>query len=899
MKIIYFLILFISVGIFPQMAICGGIGSIVRWKNFGVEMKVRQVAVGYDHICAILEDSNLKCWGGNGSGQLGSGNTNTPGDSPGKMSDNLSAVNLGTGRKAIQVAAGDNFTCAILDNASVKCWGWGGTGRTGQGNTSTIGDGAGEMGDSLPTVDLGTGRKAVQLATGYSHVCVILDNGSVKCWGSGTSGKLGQGNTSTLGDGAGEMGDSLPTVNLGTGRTALQIRAGMVSTCALLDNGSVKCWGSGIHGLLGQGNTTTLGDGGGEMGDSLPAVNLGTGRTALQISVGDSHSCALLDNSTVKCWGDGTHGALGSENTNKLGDGAGEMGDSLPVVNLGTGRSALQIMASSEYTCALLDNSKIKCWGGNTFGELGLGHGNVIGDGAGEMGDSLATVDVGTGRSILQLPTSNTGGVNTCAILDDSSIKCWGTNLNGQLGQGHTDQLGDGAGEMGDNLAAIKLGKSKSRLQKIKTNFIPGLPRYKNFPMVSVGKDHSCAILVNGSVKCWGLNLSGELGLGHTNSLGYQAGEMGDHLNTVNLGTGRTALQIAVGTNHTCALLDNSTVKCWGGNASGQLGLGHTNNLGDGPGEMGDSLSAVNLGTGRSAIQIVAATGTTCAILDNASVKCWGVNSSGQLGLGHTNSLGDGGGEMGDSLPAIDLGTGRKALSIASSVGSTCAILDNSTVKCWGVNFNGKLGQGHSNNLGDGAGEMGDSLPAISLGTGRFATQVAVGDYHVCAILDNSTVKCWGYNAQGQLGQGHTNSLGDGGGEMGDSLAAIDLGTGRFAIQVSIGKAHSCALLDNASVKCWGLGNRGQLGQGATASLGDGGSEMGDSLPAIDIGSGHFVSQISMGYDISCVVQDDSLLKCWGYDAEGQLGQENSVNIGDGAGEMGNNLKITHLGTTK
>ncbi len=130
---------------------------------------------------------------------------------------------------------------------------------------------------------------------------------------------------------------------------------------------------------------------------------------------------------------------------------------------------------------------------------------------------------------------------------------------------------------------------------------------------------------------------------------------MGDNLTAINLGSGRTASAIATGNNHTCVVLDNASVKCWGLNDSGQLGFGDTNNRGDGSNEMGNNLTAIDLGTGRTAMAITAGYGHTCAILDNASIKCWGLNDSGQLGRGNTNKLGDGSNEMGDNLPVISL----------------------------------------------------------------------------------------------------------------------------------------------------------------------------------------------------------------------------------------------------
>ena len=292
------------------------------------------------------------------------------------------------------------------------------------------------------------------------------------------------------------------------------------------------------------------------------------------------------------------------------------------------------------------------------------------------------------------------------------------------------------------------------------------------------------------------------------------------------------------GSYHTCAIVGGGDVKCWGYNATGQLGLGDTDNRGDDTAEMGDDLPTVDLGTGRTATAIIGGYDNTCAILDGGDVKCWGSNTFAQLGLGDHDDRGDETGEMGDNLPTVDLGTGRTATAIAADDLFTCALLDNGAVKCWGNNAFGQLGLGDTARRGDGAGEMGDSLPAVDLGTGRTATAITTGSNHTCALLDNSTVKCWGAGSVGSLGQGSGNNRGDGPGEMGDSLATTNLGTGRTATVLTAGQGHTCAVLDNAALKCWGTNESGQLGQDDAFNRGTAANEMGDNLPPIDLGGG-------------------------------------------------------------
>jgi len=402
------------------------------------------IAAGAFHNCAILDNASVKCWGRSNLGNLGIGTTDDRGNEPGEMAA-LSSINLGTGRTATSISGGNVHTCALLDNASVKCWGHGGNGRLGQGNTNDLGDGANEMGDNLPSIDLGTGRTATATAAGGAHSCAILDNGSVKCWGKNAHGQLGLDYTpDNLGHQPGEMGDNLSSINLGTGRTATAIAAGIFHSCAILDNGSVKCWGNNNYGQLGIDNTTQMGDSSGEM-TQLTGINLGTGRTATAIAAGRSHTCAILDNTSVKCWGRNNYGNLGIDNTTDMGKTSGSMAV-LPSIDLGTGRTATAIAAGFYHSCAILDNASVKCWGKNGRGQLGIDSVHTKGNVSGDMA-ALSSINLGTGRTATAIAA---GERHTCALLDNASVKCWGENGHGQLGIDRTADMGNEAGEMAD-----------------------------------------------------------------------------------------------------------------------------------------------------------------------------------------------------------------------------------------------------------------------------------------------------------------------------------------------------------------------------------------------------------------------------------------------------------------
>ena len=146
---------------------------------------------------------------------------------------------------------------------------------------------------------------------------------------------------------------------------------------------------------------------------------------------------------------------------------------------------------------------------------------------------------------------------------------------------------------------------------------------------------------------------------------------------------------------------------------------------------------------------------------------------------------------------------GAHHVTAGSGSWHTCAILDNNSVKCWGWNSKGQLGLGDTADRGDAANEMGDNLTAVALGNGRTAKHVTAGAWHTRALLDDDSVKCWGYNGfQGRLGLGDTAHRGDHANEMGDNLTAVDLGTNRTAKQITAANSYTCALLDDDSVKC-------------------------------------------------------------------------------------------------
>jgi alpha-tubulin suppressor-like RCC1 family protein len=434
----------------------------------------KKLASGFTHNCARFTDGRVKCWGENLYGQLGYSfapvDISPKGDNGGEMGA-LGFLNLGAGRTAVALAAGDNHTCAILDNGDTKCWGQNDYGELGQGNTETLGDEGGEAPFQIAPIDFGPGRKAIEIAAGQEFTCAKLDDNSVKCWGRNTYGQLGQGNTTTLGVTAGQVA-AAPAIALGAGLSVEQLTLAHNHTCALLRDSAgtshTKCWGDNHWGQLGKGDKINRGDDAGEMGDTLTDINLGAGRTAVSLAANGGHTCAILDNASVECWGLNTWGQIGRLNGNDIppdrlvcvpgndcvGDDAGEVGTLTAAIPGNVAR----LTVGYRHNCVLLINGQVKCWGSNEQAQAGIeditGAKAIIADTPNEI-TALAVTALKPGTTVEELTA---GGFHTCVWNTGGTLNCWGDNSSGQLGLNSVETRGDDPGEMGAGMLDTDLG---------------------------------------------------------------------------------------------------------------------------------------------------------------------------------------------------------------------------------------------------------------------------------------------------------------------------------------------------------------------------------------------------------------------------------------------------------
>jgi alpha-tubulin suppressor-like RCC1 family protein len=339
---------------------------------------------------------------------------------------------------------------------------------------------------------------------------------------------------------------------------------------------------------------------------------------------------------------------------------------------------------------------------------------------------------------------------------------------------------------------------------------------------VSAGGEYTCVRLPDGTAQCVGRNQFGQHGNGTENDSSVL-----DPVNSIS-----TATRVSAGDEYACALLGDGTARCWGLGESGQRGDGSfgTFTPGDVPVAVSGLTGAVALATGY---------GHTCALLGDATMRCWGGNREGELGNGTTA-------DPGTAQPvAVSHLTGATAFTTGAY--HTCAILADSTVRCWGRNGQGQLGDGTVTN---------SSTPVqVQTGFGPLSgvTALAGGGAHTCALLANRTVRCWGENSEGQLGDGTTFGKPNG-------IAVTGIST---AVAISAGWEHTCAVLADGTVRCWGANASGQLGDGTTTRR---------TTPVSVSGLSGAAGVTAGWWHHSCALLGDGTVRCWGENPWGQLG---------------------------
>jgi alpha-tubulin suppressor-like RCC1 family protein len=706
------------------------------------------------------------------------------------------------------ITMGGHHSCGLTERGSAYCWGWNGQGQLGVGDEHRIDR-------HYPTAVAGELTFA-QISAGAAHTCGVTTSGDAYCWGWNASGQLGDGT----------MTRQLVPQPVAGGLSFTQISASVVEagaprafkggrhTCALSTTGAVYCWGSNYFGQLGDGT----------QGDHHTPMAIASDLAFEQISAGARHTCGVSTSGAAYCWGNHYDGEVGDGTDTYDAD---LMNESLPrptptaVVG---GHTFAQISAGGQHTCGLTTAGAAHCWGNGLSGQLG--------DGIQHAPAKSPSAVVGD-RTYSQI---SAGGHHTCAQTPSGEAWCWGSNYDGQLGDGYY------------------------QTQSASPRAVVG---GHTFTQISTGNRHSCGMTPSGEAYCWGYNYNGQVGLFPYRDLVPHAVPAPAQVKAPQL----ALAQISTGGHHTCALASWGEAFCWGWNLYGQLGDGTTGRRST-PGAVG----------GLEFAQISAGMAHTCGLTSAGAAYCWGNNERGQLGDGttgarpspvrvqgeyvftrissghwHTCALTASGqaycwgadGVIEYHTPGLVLG-GTTFTQLSAGDRYTCA-LGEETAYCWGSNPAGQLGNGTTLTHPD---------PTPVSGELTF-TEVSAGASHACGRTTSEEAYCWGWNYHGQLGDGTT----------------IDRHVPTLAenppYSISTGSDHSCGLISNSSTGpehnaayCWGRNDFGQLGDGTTTQR---------LTPTAAIGGLSF-AQISAGGGHTCGLDAAGAAYCWGTNSSGQLG---------------------------
>ena len=635
------------------------------------------------------------------------------------------------------IALGRHFACRLLESRSVECWG--------ENDEWEVGPPSLGVSTGTPTPVEGL-TDITSIDLGGHTGCAVDTSGDVYCWGyNGDDHAIVPNATSEL----------LVPTQVAAVSEILAVAVSGAHVCALTERHKVVCWGWNGEGQCGSADAVD---------QPIPPNEVDGLSGVIKVVVGGSHSCALLDDGTVACWGDNGVGQLG----------IGTMGGAYPVPSVVSGLSDIvDVSASFDSTCSLTASGEVYCWGDNGEGQLGV--------------DPSVAEDVLRPTRVLGLTDAigvSVGWFVGCAVHRDGRVSCWGNNFSGALGRGTMD---DG------------IHPSPALVQQL-----------ANVVQVAAGSASVCALLVDGTARCWGDNDYGQLGAG--------AVDDGIVPTPTRAFEGHELSEVEAGNRNTCGITVGGRLVCCGENDDAQLGTG-----------VADSdphpVPSVVPGVLDVAASAVCHSGT-CAIKSDGSLACWG--EEGQDSPGSVSGVG----------PFRDVGVGN----------TTCTVGQNGVVECWGSNFFGGLGVGRR--------DTGDHLVPAAVPDLPTIRSIRIRKYQVSALDIAGRLWDWGENWRGDTHVGNVVL-------EGDAFLAPREHEGLPAVErFDIGEGHGCAIDGDSAVVCWGSARYGAVGVAPDAS---------EVFPFVRVPGMQPASAIAAGDYHTCAVVSGRAY-CWGSNDSGQLG---------------------------
>jgi len=711
-----------------------------------------------------------------------------------------------------QVALGGSGGCVLTGLGEVGCFG--------VNSQSEVGNGTDNVETYVPAFAL---DDAVAIAAGEELNCAIRASGSIWCWGDNT--ELGMGPAAPAG-----VDQPLPIQVTGA-PASLAIEAGDDHVCTLDGLGQVWCWGDNTNRQLGHGGADTV--------DSATptAVALPGGLAAIDLGLGDDHSCAVLEDNTVACWGDDDNG--------QLGDGAAGADNGTPT--LVPGLAVINdVEAGEDTTCALDDLGQVWCWGDNVDGALGIG----------SLVDNPLPQPVTLPAAAQAIAL---GDQFSCALLVDDQVYCWGEGTDFQLASGDlVNQLTPGPVL---NVPAVDLVDIEAGGRGVCVLSSPGErwcwgyseegqlgiaplfqlePALVGFsgPVAEVALDASeyrgvmCGVLTDGTLECAGDGTLVNSAV-NTPAAGYFEPISYHVAVPTALPLVSDVQHVDMGTAFICAAT-TTNVQCWGDNSQRQLGQGGVSTT--------DILTPVAV-MGLGAVDELEVGTQFACVRTGGTVQCWGDSAELQTGAGVTTD---------QSVPVTVMNL-ADAIDVTTGEGHACALRATGVVSCWGDDAVGQLGDFDGNTVDS-------SIPVDVTGLPPGVTQIIAGRDHTCALVGGE-VYCWGEGQYGNLGQGSEADS--------DTALAVPGPTG--IVQIASGYNFVCALDGAGDMSCWGYSLDGQLGDGGQTFTG-----LDEVLSPTPFVAASGITSVVAGNSMTCI-ETAAGWSCLGFRSAGQLGIGSTV----------------------
>ncbi len=745
--------------------------------RLGYPTEVKAIAAGEAFALALRTDGSVVTWGENSAGQLGDGNES--------QSDLPVSVKLP--ERAVAIAAAGKHSVAVLEGGEVWTWGANGSGQLGNGNTkgSDVPVPVCLMAQEgvCPVADRLTG--AVTVAAGESFSLALLKDGTVRSWGAGAFGQLGNDSNSSSDVPVAVCEKPERSCGPETQRRYLKevtsIASGATHGIALLANGEVRAWGANILGQLGDGNEST---------SEVPVeVKAGSGGGALKevsaIAAGGSDSSALMRNGTIKDWGGNREGQLGDGNAPPPESCLGAPCNMTPVeVGAGLG-GATALADGGEFSLAAgalpptVSNVQPNTGPESGGTEVTISGSHLIGVAIVKFGPFTASAIIGESpNSLTVLSPPGAGSQNvTVTTAAGTSPTVPGDEFVYRPGRGAEAWGGDTSGQLGN-------GTQTSTTRPVTVSEV------SNVRSLAAGYNHSLALLEDGEVVAWGKDTEGQLGNGametdRTTRVPVCAAEEPGCTNHL-----RGVSALAAGEAHSLALTSSGEVLAWGQDTRGQLGDGNLEN----------SDVPVHVTLNEPAVAIAAGEHFSVALTRNHTVEAWGQNNYGQLGDGEE------GGEK-DLPQLVKLPAREPVVAIAAGGNKAFALLQSGRVMSWGESAYGALGDGVSGNkdipvfvctVAESPCSTAHQLSGV--------TQVEAGWAFGVALMSDGTLRSWGSNLTGELGDGKTTG----------SSIPVQVKNLTQVTAVAAGGFFAIAELRNGTLMDWGQNVDGELGNGET-----------------------------------------------------------------------------------